>query len=124
MTPDAGSPINFADLFASIDAQDTERFLSFIAKNGTFRFGSWPPVTGHEGIRPAIENFFASISALQHTLHRVIGDGMDVACEGEVTYTRHDGSTITLPFANVFTINAGLISVYSVYIDIGPLYNG
>jgi limonene-1,2-epoxide hydrolase len=122
MTGDRLEGINFKKLFASIDAMDTESFLSFIHKDATFRFGSSPAVTGHEDIRAAVEGFFASFAALQHDLQQVIADGDAVACEGDVTYTRHDGSKITLPFANVFRIDSASISQYRVYIDIAPLF--
>ena len=122
MTGDNLDGGNFKKLFASIDAMDTESFVSFIHKDATFRFGSSPAVTGHAGIRAAVEGFFASFAALRHDLQRVIADGDAVACEGEVTYTRQDGSKITLPFVNVFRIDGELISQYRVYIDIGPLF--
>ena len=122
MTAEPDNGINFKGLFASIDAMDTERFLGFIHEEGTFRFGSSPPVTGRDGIRAAVEGFFATFAALRHEVDLLISDGSAVACEGKVTYTRHDGSTITLPFANVFGVEDGLISTYHVYIDIGPLY--
>ena len=114
--------VNFKKLFASIDAMDTEGFLGFISDDATFRFGSSPAASGREEIRAAVEQFFASFAALRHDLHQVISDGGAVACEGEVTYTRHDGSTITLPFANVLKVDGDLISRYRVYIDIGPLF--
>ena len=122
MTGDNLDGVNFKKLFASIDAMDTESFLSFIHKDATFRFGSTPAVTGHAEIRVAVEGFFASFAALRHDLQQVIADGDAVACEGEVTYTRHDGSKITLPFANVFRIDGELILQYRVYIDIAPLF--
>jgi len=112
----------FENLFESIDAMDTERFLSFIDEDATFRFGSAPPVKGHAAIRAAVESFFASFAKLRHVLQRQVADDDAVVCEGEVTYTRHDGSIITLPFANVFEVDDGLISLYRIYIDIGPLY--
>jgi limonene-1,2-epoxide hydrolase len=114
--------IKLEDLFASIDQMDAERFVSFIAEEGTFRFGSAPPVTGHEAIREAVSGFFGSIAGLRHRLLRVIGDGSELAVEGEVTYTRHDGSQITLPFANIFEVAEGRIVTYSIYVDIAPLY--
>jgi len=124
MTDDRTGGVHFDKLFASIDAMDTESFLSFIAEDATFRFGSTPPVHGHVAIRAAVEGFFASFAALEHDLQRLVANDDAVVCEGEVTYTRHDGSTITLPFANVFEVDGGLISLYRVYIDIGPLYAG
>jgi limonene-1,2-epoxide hydrolase len=119
---DTSDDVNFKKLFASIDAMDTESFLGFIREDATFRFGSSPAVKGHAEIRAAVEGFFSSFAALKHDLQRVVADGDAVVCEGEVTYTKHDGSTITLPFVNVFEVDGGLISLYRVYIDIGPLF--
>jgi len=114
--------VDFDRLFVSIDAMDTESFLDFIAEDATFRFGSMPPVQGREAIRAAVDGFYASIAALKHVLHRRVTEGNAVVYEGEVTYTRHDGSDITLPFANVYEVDDGLISLYRIYIDAGPLY--
>jgi len=124
MIGDETEGVHFNKLFASIDAMDTESFLSFIRADATFRFGSSPAVRGHAEIRAAVESFFASFAALKHDLQRIVADGNAVVCEGEVTYTRHDNSTITLPFANIFDVDDGLISQYRVYIDIGPLFAG
>ena len=122
MTGDESGDLHFEKLFASIDAMDTESFLSFIDENAIFRFGSTPPVKGHVAIRAAVESFFASVAKLRHVLQRQVADDDAVVCEGEVTYTRHDGSNITLPFVNVFEVDGGLISLYRIYIDVGPLY--
>jgi len=122
MTSSQAGGVDFDKLFVSIDSMDTEGFLSFIAADATFRYGSSPAVQGHVAIREGLNGFFSSIAALSHKVHRFIADGNAVVCEGEVTYTRHDGSKITLPFANIFEVDKGLISLYRIYIDIGPLY--
>ncbi len=122
MTADKTGGEIFENLFESIDAMDTERFLSFIAADATFRFGSAPPVQGHAAIGAAVESFFASFAKLRHVVTRQVADNNAVVCEGEVTYTRHDDRIITLPFANVFELDDGLISLYRIYIDSGPLY--
>ena len=122
MTDYESEDVAFNKLFASIDAMDTESFLGFIAPEATFRFGSSPAVSGHAAIRQSVESFFSMFAALRHDLHRTVAEGNTVVCEGEVTYTRHDGSTITLPFANIFEVENGLISLYRIYIDIGPLF--
>jgi ketosteroid isomerase-like protein len=122
MTPSSHGGVDFGKLFVSIDAMDTEGFLSFIAPDAEFRFGSTPPVRGHDAIRAAVEGFFSSFAALSHELQRLVADGDSVVCEGEVTYTRHDGSKVALPFCNVFETEDGLISLYRIYIDVAPLY--
>ena len=122
MTGSSHGGIDFGKLFVSIDEMDTEGFLGFIAPDAEFRFGSTPPVQGHAGIRAAVESFFSSFAALSHELQRVVAEGDTVVCEGEVTYTRHDGSMVTLPFCNVFEVKDGQISLYRIYIDVAPLY--
>ena len=57
-----------------------------------------------------------------HVDHRVSARDQSVI-EGEAAYTRHDGSTVSLPFVNVFEIEDVLISDYRIYIDIAPLFN-
>ena len=111
------------DLFAAIDAKDTERFLGFLTAGATFRFGSAPAVQGREAIHSAVDGFFSTIAGLRHELTRTIAEGDVVVCEGNVTYTRHDATEITLPFVNVFEFDGDLISVYKIYMDVGPLYD-
>ena len=122
MTGRSFGGVDFGKLFVSIDSMDTEGFLGFIAPHGIFRFGSAPAARGHDDIRVAVGGFFSSIAAISHELQRIVADGDTVVCEGEVTYTRHDGSAVTLPFCNVFETDGGLISRYRIYIDIAPLY--
>jgi ketosteroid isomerase-like protein len=110
------------NLFSAIDRKDMEQFLSCIAPDASFRFGSAPAVAGHDAIRAAVGGFFDSIAGLSHELRQTISSGSALVCEGDVTYTRHDGSEITLPFANVFEFADGLVADYKIYIDIGPLY--
>lgn len=110
------------DLFAAIDACDGERFVSYLTPGAEFRYGSAPAVAGREAIRAAVDGFFSTIAGLSHTLGVTVADGDVLVCEGEVTYTRHDGSKVTLPFANVLRLEDDLFSSYRIYIDIGPLY--
>ena len=110
------------DLFAAIDEMNVERFLRFLTPDATFRFGSAAPAKGENEIREAVEAFFASISGCRHVLGNILADDGTLVCEGEVTYTRHDGSKITLPFANVFELDGELVSHYKIYADAAPLY--
>jgi ketosteroid isomerase-like protein len=109
-------------LFRAIDAMDLDGFTDCLTADATFRFGSAPPVTGTSTIRDAVGGFFSSIAALRHVLDRTVTDGDTLICEGTVTYTRHDGSQVTLPFANVFELQGRRIHHYKIYADIAPLY--
>ncbi|MDX1509550.1 MAG: nuclear transport factor 2 family protein [Woeseiaceae bacterium] len=118
----SGEHVRLDDLFAAIDAMDAERFAAFLTDDARFRFGSAPVVEGRDAIRAAVEQFFASIQGLRHHVSKVVESGNTLVCEGEVTYTRHDGTTIDLPFADVFETHADRIADYRIYMDINPLY--
>jgi limonene-1,2-epoxide hydrolase len=122
MTIDESKHRLLDDLFGSIDEQNTDRFLQFLTDDATFRFGSAEPVKGQAEIREATDGFFATIAGSKHTLNKILADEGTLVCEGEVTYTRHDGTEITLPFANVFEFEGELIAHYKIYADAGPLY--
>ncbi len=109
-------------LFAAVDALDTERFVDFLSPDAEFRFGSAPPVNRSQDIAAAVDGFFATIAGCHHVIANTWNGNGTIACEGEVTYRRHDGSEITLPFANVFDMAGEKISRYKIYIDIAPLY--
>ena len=110
------------DVFAAIDRRDADAFVSYLTADAVFRFGSSPPVKGRDAAREAVAGFFASFAGLSHKLSNSIATDETLICEGEVTYTRHDGSTVVLPFADSFELEDGLISHYKIYMDIGPLY--
>ncbi|MBU3740661.1 MAG: nuclear transport factor 2 family protein [Candidatus Kapabacteria bacterium] len=69
-----------------------------------------------------LEGWFQSIAAIKHLNLQVReGDGF-VLTEGTVTYTRHSGSTLAVPFANVFNMVDGKIKDYLIYVDNSTLY--
>ena len=109
-------------VFAAIDAKDGVGFVSYLTENAVFRFGSAPPVQGRDAIQAAVEGFFTTIAGCSHKIAKSLRQDDTVVCEGEVTYKRHDGSSITLPFTDIFEYDGELIAHYKIYIDIAPLY--
>ena len=110
------------ELFAAIDSRNTDAFLEFLTEDGAFRFGSAPTIHGRDNIRGVLNDFFASIAGLQHTIGNVIASGDTLICEGTVEYERLDSRAVSIPFANVFEYAGQRIAEYKIYIDIGPLY--
>jgi len=109
-------------LFEAIDRRDPEAFASFLTEDGTFRFGSQPEVRGRAAVTEAVRGFFSTISGLSHQLARQWSGDDAVVVEGHVTYTRLDGSRVTLPFADVLETRDGKVGDYRIYIDIAPLF--
>ena len=109
-------------LFKTIDQMVPVEFAEFVTGDGTFVFGNAGPVTGRPAVRDAVAGFYSSIKALQHEVSQTWEGDDSLVAEGRVTYTRHDGGTITLPFVNVFRLRGDLVRDYRIYIDIAPLY--
>ena len=112
------------ELFASADAMDTEAFLGFLTNDARFRFGGASVVVGKEAIRTAIDGFFASIKGLRHDIVETWVHSQTVICHGDVTYTRTDGSEVTIPFVTIWRMQDSRIKEYLIYIDINPLWQG
>ena len=111
------------ELFQKIDAKDTAGFLSFLTPDARFRFGNAALLRGRRAIGEAVDAFFASIAASQHQVLHTWSIDDAVICQGEVSYTRKDNSTLTLPFVNIFRIQGAQIDQYLIYVDVTPLYS-
>ena len=117
-----GDPKWLRPLFGAIDASDADGFCAYLTDDAVFRFGNAPAVHGRHAIEQAVRQFFASIRRSRHQLGRVWSTASTVALEGFVTYTRLDGSEVTLPFADTMVLRGDLLAEYYIYIDIAPLY--
>ncbi|GAB4460594.1 MAG: hypothetical protein OHK0029_24860 [Armatimonadaceae bacterium] len=109
-------------LFASIDAKDTDTFASFLADDSVFVFGNAEPVHGRQAIHQMVEGFLQSIAGIEHHIIEGWEHPASVICRGTVTYTRHNGTKLSVPFANVFKMKGDKIREYLVYVDISTLY--
>jgi ketosteroid isomerase-like protein len=109
-------------IFATIDAGDAAGFVEFLTPDAQLRFGNAPAVTGSAAIRTAAAGFFGAIASSRHELFGTWRGTMTAVCEGEVTYTRHDGSVLCVPFVNVFDLCGERIACYRFYIDNSALF--
>ena len=109
-------------VFAVVDARDAAGFADLLTPDAQFRFGNAPTVAGREAIRAVAAAFFAARASSRHQLLGIWNGTATAACEGEVTYTRHDGSKLSVPFANVFELRGAKIAAYRIYIDNSSLF--
>ena len=117
-----GDPKWLRALFSAIDASDADAFCAYLTDDAVFRFANAPAVRGRSAIEQAVRQFFASIRRSRHELGHIWSTATTVALEGFVTYTRLDGSEVTLPFADTMVLRGDLLAEYNIYIDIAPLY--
>jgi ketosteroid isomerase-like protein len=109
-------------LFSAIDSGNAAQFVESLTPDAQFRFANAPATIGRQNIRIAVSAFFEAIKSSKHRLLEMWNANESVGCEGEVTYTRLDGSVVTIPFANVFKLRGEKIASYHIYIDNSSLF--
>jgi hypothetical protein len=105
--------------YALLDSGNVrEAAAEFLDPSCTFRIANAPPV----GLLDAARALSPSVRGTRHRLLTVFGsDPGTIACELEITYTRHDGSSVTLPGALFGTVRDGRFLEQRAYIDQTPL---
>jgi ketosteroid isomerase-like protein len=109
-------------LFEGIDNKDIKYFSSNLDEDVFFRFGNMPGIKGKAPATEAVRNFFDSISSLSHQIDNTWSYGDTIICNGTVTYTRKDQSSLSVPFADIFIMKGDKVSEYLIYADISGLY--
>jgi ketosteroid isomerase-like protein len=111
------------ELCRVIDAKDAKGFVSYLTDDCEFRFANGPPVVGRAAVAAAVDGFWATIAGSRHTVDHCWGDEHSAVCAGTCTYTRRDGSTVTLPFVDVLYFRGEQAERYYIYLDIAPVYH-
>ena len=109
--------------FADIDTMDADTFLRHLHPEVRFTFGNLDPVHGHEGVRAAVDGFWATIGGLKHHLHHSwdVEDDTTVV-HADVEYTRQDGTVVTVPNIDILHWRDGTVDDWRIVIDLAPLY--
>lgn len=123
-TPPTGASADFPlrTLFAAIDAMDAETFAALLHEDAQFRFGNGDTVRGRAAIRDYVQAFFAALGGIEHRSEETLDAEGQLVCHGQVRYTRHDGSTLEVPFLNLLSVEQGLIRRYLIFIDNSALF--
>ncbi len=116
------TPAWLTTLFQALDTFDADTFVSFLTDDAVFVFANAEPVRGKPAVRATVAHFFTTIRAIRHDLIETWTLPETVICQGTVTYTRHTGSQLRVPFANIFKMQKGLIQDYLIYVDNSQLY--
>ena len=109
-------------LFADIDSMDPDKFAQHLAEDVRMRFGNAAPIHGRDACRDAWADFCAGIDGVRHDLVDTWDTGEAGIAEAEVTYTRKDGTDVSVPVATIYRPGGGApIEDYRIFIDLAPL---
>jgi ketosteroid isomerase-like protein len=112
-----------SQLFADIDSMDPERFAAHLAEDVTMVFGNAEPIHGRDAVRDAWAGFCEGLAGVSHEPLRSWTSGDGTVAEANVTYTRQDGDTVTVPVATIYREGDGGIVDYRIFIDLAPLFS-
>ncbi|MGO8918385.1 MAG: nuclear transport factor 2 family protein [Stellaceae bacterium] len=109
--------------FKDADKKDIDALAPWFGEKITVRIGNSPLIEGREAVTETFRQFYKSIAAMQHTPDSVIVDGDSLCSTATVTYTRLDGSKVSMPVASLLHRDAGgKLDKLHIYIDINPLF--
>jgi ketosteroid isomerase-like protein len=121
--PDSLSPLHHVQaIFAAFDSKDIGVLAALVTDDVRLQIGNAEVVDGKADFVEALQIFFSSVAAFRHTVTNVWSDVDAVIVELKVSYTRLDGTELTLPCCNVFRLRNGAVADYRVYMDITPVY--
>jgi ketosteroid isomerase-like protein len=109
------------ELFADIDSMEADRFAAHLADDVTMRFGNAEPVHGRAAVRDTWAGFCETVAGVRHDIVERWDVGDATIVEADVTYTRPDGSRVTVPVVTIYREAGELIDDYRVFIDLAPL---
>ena len=110
-------------LFADIDSMEPDRFAAHLADDVSFRFGNADTVHGRDAVRDVWAGFCETVDGVRHEIVEQFESGDAVIAESDVTYTKKDGSTVTVPVVTIYRAGGELIDDYRVFIDLAPLFS-
>jgi hypothetical protein len=110
------------EFYRAIDAFDTRTFTSFLAEEALFRFGNMPVLRGRTGIFNFVAGFFQTIKAISHAQLEIWEMEQVCLINGNVTYTRLDGTRLTVPFSHTLKTDGGKIREFLIFIDNHELF--
>ena len=111
-----------ADLFKDIDSMEPEAFTRHLSDDVRFTFGNSETVVGRDNVRDVWAGFCDGIAGVQHDVIEQFEPGPATIVESTVTYTRKDGSTISLPVVTIYRGEGELIADYRIFMDVAPLF--
>ena len=113
-------------LYAAADARDARAWSDSLTADAWVRFGNGRPVTGREAVRAAFAELYASVLGIQHEIVGEWRAGDVLVVEADVTFTRGDGSDVTLPTVTVYRLAPGpsgeLARRAQIFMDVSPVF--
>jgi len=108
-------------LFSRGEAFDSVGFADFFTDTPMYHFGNYDPCLTKQAIIASTDAFFGFVAALYHDIRNLWEVGDAVFVEMDVKYWRKDGTSVTLPCADIFRFEGDKVSELRIYMDSAPI---
>src|SRR5256714_14377800 len=110
-------------VLAAVDSREPGAFAEFLAEDARLVFGNAEPLVGREAIIAGVQGFLSTLNGLRHHILNQWYVDADTVAEAEVTYSRLDGKSVSIPVESIWHTRAdGLIASYRGFFDAVPVY--
>jgi ketosteroid isomerase-like protein len=109
--------------FDSYAAGEIDGVLALLAPDVSITYGNSGPISGLDDAKATLEQMYSIAPTYRHEVTNEWVVGRDIIVEAVGDYDLRNGKNLQIPSITVITLNAeGLVSRYSVYIDLTLLY--
>src|SRR5882762_6502081 len=91
-------------VYEAIDSMDEQGFANCLTENCTFVYANSDPVVGRANAAAASQNFLKQLAGIKHHLLNVWAFEDVIVSQISVTYTRKDGSELTIAAASIWKL--------------------
>ena len=110
-------------LFSRGEAFDSQGFVDLFTDNPVYQFGNFEICFDKPAIFDSVTAFFGMVSALYHEIKMLWEIGDVVFVEMDVIYWRHDGTSVTLPCADIVRFEGDKVAELRIFMDANPVGN-
>ena len=109
-------------VYEAIDSMDEQAFANCLTESCTFVFANSDPVIGRANAAAASQNLLKLLGGIKHRLLNAWAFDDIVVSQTSVTYTRKDGSTLTIAAVAIWKLKGLSIDECRIYADASALF--
>jgi hypothetical protein len=112
------------EIHEALDEKNLDAFVAHLTPGASIRYGNGDLVAGRVAIRDAFAAFFERLGGTSHAISSQSKTDDTIVVEAMITFTRLDGSTITIPAAMVWRVaeSERLAAEGRFYLDVSPVF--
>ncbi|NIB40812.1 nuclear transport factor 2 family protein [Pseudomaricurvus alkylphenolicus] len=110
-----------AEFYGHADALDTEGVCLCLDEDVELQFSNSPLIKGRQQVREVFSQFYGTIKSMKHDFVSEWETSGTTLLESRVTYTRGNGTVLSVPAFSVVELHREKISSVRIFVDLSHL---